>query len=68
MIVSPDTEQLLEAMSIIDPNFNMVPEDLDGAIDRMIREIGTNELMACSGKPSEFKRGFIIGYAQSLKK
>lgn len=62
-ILSPDAEDVLEAISILNGGASIVPEDLDGAVSHMISSIGGNAMRMCAGKNSDFKRGFLICYA-----
>lgn len=63
MLISPDTEDVLEAISKLKGGASIVPEDLDGAVSHMISAIGGDAMRVCAGKNSDFKRGFLICYA-----
>jgi hypothetical protein len=63
MLVSPDTEDILEAISTLKNGASIVPENLDGAVSHMISAIGGDAMRVCAGKNSDFKRGFLICYA-----
>lgn len=66
-MLSPDTEMVIEAINEIFGR-SLVPEDLNAAVSHSISMLGTDSILACSGKPFEFKAGYLIGYAAAVKK
>lgn len=65
--VSPDADDVLLAISIIKGGSSIVPENLDAAVAHTISELGGHAIHLCAGKPLEFKRGFIIGWAECMR-
>lgn len=61
--LSPDTQEILDAIAELNGGASIVPECLDSAVSHAISNISTEAIMACSGKPREFKRGFLIAAA-----
>ena len=63
MKISPDAEDVLDALVALNGDSSLTPEDLEEAVNRAISVIGTDARILCTCKNEEFKRGFIIGYA-----
>lgn len=62
-ILSPDTQEILDAISKLNGGASIIPEDLDAAVNYMISNMGNEAVRTCIGKPQEFKRGFLIAAA-----
>lgn len=61
--ISPDTQDILDAISKLNGGASIVPEDLDAAVNYMISNLGSDAVRICIGKPQQFKRGFLIAAA-----
>lgn len=62
-LLSPDTEDILDAIATINNGASIVPDDLDDAVSHTISKLGCEAIAACCGKPREFKRSFLIAAA-----
>lgn len=67
LMFSPDSTDILTAISIINKGASIVPEDLDAAISHSISKLGPNAVEACTNSVTEFKRGYLIGWAEKLR-
>ncbi|CAL9982763.1 hypothetical protein VPHD81_0029 [Vibrio phage D81] len=65
-ILSPDTERVLEAISIINGGASIVPEDLDAAVSHMISKIGSHAIRDTCGMAPDIKRSYLVGYAAAV--
>lgn len=63
MNVSPDTDDVLRAISTLKGGRSIVPEDLDATVSHVISDMGAGAISLCCGKSAEAKRWFIIGAA-----
>lgn len=63
MNVSPDTDDVLRAISTLKGGRAIVPEDLDATVSHVISDMGAGAISLCCGKSPEAKRWFIIGAA-----
>ena len=69
MNISPDTEQLLEAISIINKNgASLCPDDIEASVTQTLKNIGIDAVTMCFGKTYKEKQAFILGYALAIKK
>lgn len=62
-LLSPDTEDLLDAIATLNGGASIVPDELDSAVSHAISKLGCEAIAACCGKPQQFKRGFLIAAA-----
>lgn len=67
VIFSPDSDDILLAISIINGGASIVPEDLDAAVSHSISGLGAEAVKSCASKTPEYKRGFIIGWAERMR-
>lgn len=56
--LSPDTKDLLDAISTLNGGCSIAPEHIDSAVSDEIEKLGIEAVSLCVGKPQEFKRGF----------
>lgn len=63
MNISPDSEDILKAISVINGGASIVPEDLDAAVSHAISSLGKDSIQACVGKSPKEKRMFLIGFS-----
>lgn len=61
--ISPDTQDLLDAISALNGGASIVPDDIDAAVNYMLSNLGSETVRICIGKPPEFKRGYLIAAA-----
>lgn len=67
MNMSPDTDDVMEAISALRGGASIVPEDLDSAVSHVISGMGREAITLCCGKSPEAKRWFVIGAAHQLR-
>lgn len=67
IMFSPDSDEILLAISIINGGASIVPEDLDDAVSHSISKLGPEPVRVCASKKPEFKRGFLIGWAEKMR-
>lgn len=65
--VSPDTEELLTALSTVKHGASIVPEDIDASINQILSDIGGEVALTCIGKSPQQKRMILIGYALCMR-
>lgn len=65
MKLSPDTELLLDAISLVYGGACILPEDIDDAVSHTLTKLGKCACVA--GKSPKEKRAFLIGYAERIK-
>lgn len=64
---SPDSDDILLAISIINGGASILPEDLDAAVSHSISNLGPDPIRICANTVAEFKRGFLIGWAEKIR-
>lgn len=67
LMFSPDSHDILTAISIINGGASIVPEDLDAAVSHSISKLSPNAIKICANSVPEFKRGFLIGWAEKMR-
>lgn len=66
-ILSPDSDDILAAISIVKGGASIVPDDLDAAVSHVISELGPEAIRYCANMSDKYKRGFLVGWAERLK-
>lgn len=61
--LSPDTQDILNAISKLNGGASIVPEDLHAAVNHALSNLGPEVVRSCIGKSDDFKRGFLIASA-----
>ncbi|CAH9011552.1 conserved hypothetical protein [Vibrio phage 236O40-1] len=67
MLISPDVEDILDAISIINGGNSIIPEDLGSAVSHTISRIGPSAIRECANKTEKEKRKYLIEYARSIR-
>lgn len=65
--LSPETEDILDAISTVHGGASILPEDIDHAVSHMISTMESQAVMICAGKSLRDKRMFLLGYAQKAR-
>lgn len=66
-ILSPDTDDILLAISIVNGGASVLPEDLDAAVSHSISKLGADAIRLCANTDDKYKRGFLIGWAERMR-
>lgn len=61
--LSPDTQDILNAISKLNGGASIVPENIHAAVNHSLSKLGPEVIRACIGKPDDFKCGFLIAAA-----
>lgn len=61
--LSPDAQEILNAISKLNGGASIVPEDISAAVNHAISGLGSEAIRSCIGKSDDFKRGFLIAAA-----
>lgn len=61
--LSPDTQDILNAISKLNGGASIVPEDVGAAVNYALSNLGPEVIRSCIGKSDDFKRGFLIAAA-----
>lgn len=66
-IISPDANEILLAISIINGGASIIPDDIDAAVSHLISELGPEAIRYCANMSDKYKRGFLVGWAERLR-